>query len=68
LRISNKKKEPAFNKLLGLVLENIGPLDKTDHGRKLIKKLCNTYPEVKRYVNKYRRKNHHHFKKHKNLA
>lgn len=66
LKIANKKEEPAFSRLLGLVMENIRFLDQKDYGKKLIKKLCNNYPEVKKFVNKYRRK-HHHFKKFKKL-
>jgi len=59
LKISGKRDEPAFHRILKLVLENIRYLDQKDYGRKLIKKLSNNYPEVKKYVNKYRRKHHH---------
>ena len=60
LKVAAKKEDPAFNRILNLVLENIRLLDQKDYGRKLIKKLSNTYPEVKRFVNKYRRKHHQH--------
>ena len=61
LKVSNKKNKAAFTKLLTLVMENLRYLDQKECGKRLIKKLCNSYPEVKKYMNKYRRK-HHNYK------
>lgn len=58
LKVSSKTSTAIFNKLITLVLENIRYLDQKEWGKRLIKKLWNTYPEVKRYVNKFRRKQH----------
>lgn len=66
LKVANKRKDPAFSKLLTLVMENIRYLDQKEFGKKLIKKLCTSYPEVKKYMNKYRRK-HHYYKSFKKL-
>lgn len=49
-----------------MVMENLRYLDQKEYGKKLIKKLCQNYPEVKKYVNKYRRK-HHYYKGFKKL-
>lgn len=59
LKVTGDKKEPVFQKLLNLVMENIRYLDQKEYGKKLIKKLSNSYPEVKKFVNKYRRKHPH---------
>lgn len=37
LKVAAKKEDPAFSRILNLVLENIRLLDQKDYGRKLIK-------------------------------